>query len=88
MTDSQKEVRREQSIILAELCRITDKPSEKMYGLAGKLRKEYGFLTCMDVLPQIAAGNGIGIIRSAVRQKARACTVRDDLLVLCENWKD
>ncbi len=86
MTEAQTETRREKSLIVAELARITDRPSKELWGIAGRIRKVYGQMICMEILPKIAAGNGLQYALGAVRNEARKNMIYQNLDELCEVW--
>jgi len=69
MTDKETERRRQLSFIVEKLALITNKPSSKLYGVAGNLTKIYSVNFILEKLEQIPAGFDLAYCIGALRRE-------------------
>lgn len=70
MTEEQQAVQKEKELIVSELSRLLDRPAGKLYGLAGKLRKEYGAALTVETFAKMWTGRPLSYYLGALRKEA------------------
>ena len=88
MNETQKEFRRQQSLIVEQLARITDLQRHQCYGPAGRIIKDFSYAFCMEILDKISDRRPLAYIIGALkREYEKTCDFATrQIQELAETW--
>ena len=87
MNEIQTEYKRQQTLLVEQLCRINQKESRYNYGLAGRLMKHFSFDLLIRILSHMREGTPIAYIQGALRREQERTTDFVRLNGLGAIWK-
>lgn len=83
-----QEYRRQQTLIVEQLCRINGRASGRNYGLAGRLLKLYRYDLVLELLGVMQEGTPVPYMMGALRKAAERRAVYSELIdTIAEAWE-